>query len=379
AASLRTATASYRQIRTILLAITGFSLLLAVTGAFWLASSVTRPVERLVAAARRMREGVYTEPIPVASTDELGELAGSFNAMQEAIADRERRIVHQAHHDSLSGLPNRELAVSYLRDALAASEQVAVIDFALDRINGIVASLGHRAGDEVIKLVAGMLRNRAKDEQVLGHLSAHEFMIALPGCDSGQAQHWFDWFAEQLRAGVRVGGANISLQATAGIACYPEHSTDAAELCRRASTARTDALARHQLSAVYRIGQDDQSLRQIKIVGDFPRAVAGNELKLCLQPKIDCRTRAVIGAEALVRWQHPELGLLLPGAFVDAIEQAGGIAHLTRWVLREAVAGCRQWRGQGLALGVAVNMSVDDLADEYLPYYLLDVVRKHGL
>src|SRR5690606_11672495 len=143
-----------------------------------------------------------------------------------------------------------------------------------------------------------------------------------------------DYFAEQMRAGVRVNGANISLQAAAGVACFPEHSTDAAELCRRASTARSNALAKHRVSAVYELGQEDRSRVQIRIVGDFPRALDEDQLLLCLQPKIDCRTRAAVGAEALVRWQHPELGLLMPEAFVDAVEQTGGIAHLTRWVLR---------------------------------------------
>ena len=107
-----------------------------------------------------MREGVYNEPINIRTTDEFGELAGSFNAMQQAIADRERRIVHQAHHDSLSGLPNRELVVGLLRAAIERHEKIAVVSLGLDRIDGIVSSLGHRAGDEVVKLAAAALRSR---------------------------------------------------------------------------------------------------------------------------------------------------------------------------------------------------------------------------
>jgi EAL domain-containing protein (putative c-di-GMP-specific phosphodiesterase class I) len=162
-------------------------------------------------------------------------------------------------------------------------------------------------------------------------------------------------------------------------ACYPEHSRDPAELCRRASSARADALARHETSAVYRLGQDDKSLRLIRIVGDFPLALERDELRLAFQPKVDCRTRDLYGAEALVRWQHPELGLLMPDAFVPAIEQAGGIAHLSRWVLREAVKRMAAWRGQGVHMSMAMNISVDDLVDEYLPYYLLDLVKQHGV
>jgi diguanylate cyclase (GGDEF)-like protein len=373
------AAASYRRVRNFLYAITGFSLLLAITGSFWLAKTVTRPVHDLAAAARRMREGVYNEPIDIRTADEFGELAGSFNAMQQAIADRERRIVHQAHHDSLSGLPNRELVVGLLRATIERHEKLAVVSLGLDRINGIVSSLGHRAGDEVVKLAAGALRGRLGETDVLGHLSAHEFVIGLPGRDAREAVEWIELQADALRAGVRISNANISLQATGGVACYPEHSEDAAELCRRASSARSEALVRHETAAVYRLGQDDRSLQQIRIVGDFPRALRDGELRLYVQPKLELTTGEIYGAEVLVRWQHPDLGLLFPDAFVPAIEQAGSIAHLTRWVLREAVARCAAWRNQGVILGVAINISVDDLTDEYLPYFLLELTQKHHL
>jgi diguanylate cyclase (GGDEF)-like protein len=373
------ATASYRRVRNFLFAITGISLLLAITGSFWLARTVTRPVQDLAEAARRMREGVYNEPINIRATDEFGELAGSFNAMQAAIADRERRIFHQAHHDSLSGLPNRELVVGLLREAIGQHKTVAVVSLGIDRFSGIVSSLGHRAGDEAIKLAAAALRARLGETGVLGHLSGHEFVIALPGRDAREALEWIEFQADALRAGVRASNANISLQVTGGVACYPEHSQDAAELCRRASSARSEAMARHETAAVYRLGQDDRSLQQIRIVGDFPRALRDNELRVYFQPKLDLSSGEIYGAEALVRWEHPELGLLLPDSFIAAIEQAGSIAHLTRWVLREAVARCAAWHKQGVRLSIAVNISVDDLTDEYLPYYLLEIVQKHRL
>ena len=157
----------------------------------------------------------------------------------------------------------------------------------LDRINGIVSSLGHRAGDEVVKLAAAALRSRLGETDVLGHLSAHEFVIGLPGRDAREAVEWIELQADALRAGVRVSNANISLQATGGVACYPEHSEDAAELCRRASSARSEALVRHETAAVYRLGQDDRSLQQIRIVGDFPRALRDGELRLYVQPKLE--------------------------------------------------------------------------------------------
>jgi diguanylate cyclase (GGDEF)-like protein len=371
------AMASFRRVRSFLYAITGVSLLLAISGSFWLAQTVTRPVHNLADAARRMREGVYTEPINIQTGDEFGELASSFNAMQQAIADRERRIFHQAHHDTLSGLPNRELAVRLLGEALERNRSLAVVSLGLDRFSGIVSSLGHHAGDEVIKLTAAALRARSGETEVLGHLSGHEFVIGLPGRDAREASEWIERQADTLRAGVRIANANISLQVTGGVACYPEHSRDAAELCRRASSARNHALARHETAAIYRLGQDDRSLQQVRIVGDLPQALRNGDLRLWFQPKLDLKTGEIYGAEALVRWQHHELGLLMPDTFIGAIEQAGGIGHLTRWVLREAVARCAAWRNQGVTLSVAVNISVEDLTDEYLPYFLLELTQKH--
>jgi EAL domain-containing protein (putative c-di-GMP-specific phosphodiesterase class I) len=143
--------------------------------------------------------------------------------------------------------------------------------------------------------------------------------------------------------------------------------------------ARNDAQLRFEPTVVYRLGQEDHALQQIRIVGEFPNAVKNNELELNFQPKIDCTTRQVTGAEALVRWRHPELGLLMPDTFVEAVEQAGSVAMLTRWVLREGAANCAAWRQMGFDFTLAVNISVDDLVDEYLPYFLLDVAKRNGL
>jgi diguanylate cyclase (GGDEF)-like protein len=269
--------------------------------------------------------------------------------------------------------------VSLLRDLLAESDQVAVVSLALNRFNRIVSTLGHHAGDELIKHVASLLRMRVEDQHILGHSNRHEFVLVLRNFNRESTLAYVQQVTDALRVGVTASGATISLQVTAGIACSPQHGSDAAELLRRASVARNDAQLRFEPTVVYRLGQEDHALQQIRIVGEFPNAVKSNELELSFQPKIDCTTRQVTGAEALVRWRHPELGLLMPDTFVEAIEQAGSVAMLTRWVLREAAVNCATWRQMGSDFTIAVNISVDDLVDEYLPYFLLDVVKRNGL
>jgi diguanylate cyclase (GGDEF)-like protein len=377
--SMRDAMASYRNIRGILLSIASASLLLAIGGAFWVARMVTRPVRDLAAAAGRIAEGIYTHALNVDSTDELGDLAAAFNSMQEAIADRERRIFHIAHHDSLSGLPTRDLVVSRLREKIAEVDQLAVVNLELRRFDGIVSSLGQRTADEVVQLVAGVLRRLTTDEQSLGHLNHQEFIVALPSCGVEQATRFVERVTDALRAGVIVKGATISLQARAGIAVFPDHSADAVELLRCAAVARNDP--RHRLKPIveYQLGQEGRAAQLTRIVGDFPRALQNDELELYFQPRIDCATRQVVGAEALMRWRHPELGLLPPAKFIEAIEQAGSIAHLTRWALRNALQCCASWRASGIDIAISVNISVDDLIDEYLPYFMLELTSRHGL
>ncbi len=373
------AMASFHRIREILFAITGVSLLFAVSSAFWLANKVTRPVQTMARAARRMQEGVYTEAVNVRSSDELGDLAAGFNAMQEAIADRERAIYRIAHYDGLTGLPNRGLITDYLRDGLHAWKALTVVSLAPDRFDRMISTLGRGAGDEIIKFVAGLLRNHLREGQLLGHLGDHEFVLVLPGYDVEQTIDHVARLADLLRAGMPISGANISLQATAGIAACPGHSRNARELLRFASVARNEAQLQNEPVVVYSTDQENRALEQIRIVGDFPQALRNRELELCFQPKIDCRTRSVIGAEALVRWRHPEHGLLMPASFIDAIEQSGGIPHLTRWALESSIAHCAGWHAAGLELSIAVNISVDDLTDAYLPHFLLDVTRRNGL
>lgn len=152
------AMSSYFTLRDVFLIVTGIALLATIGAAFWLSRVVTRPIGRLVDAARRMAEGIYSQPIKVGSRDEFGVLAQGFNAMQEAIANREQDIVHMAHHDSLSGLPTREIIVGEIRAAIEANEQIAIVNFVLHRFDELASSLGHRTADRVIQLVAGRLR-----------------------------------------------------------------------------------------------------------------------------------------------------------------------------------------------------------------------------
>ncbi|HUF72754.1 MAG TPA: EAL domain-containing protein [Gammaproteobacteria bacterium] len=371
--------ADYGAMRNEFIATFSVALLLTVAAAVWLSSMVTSPIGRLVDAAQRMADGIYSKPIEIRSRDEFAVLAQGFNSMQQAIANREQDIVHMAHHDSLSGLPTREIIVSEIRDAIAETDQLAIINFVMHRFDELAASLGHRTADRLIQLVAGRLRDRLREGELLGHLNHQEFVVVLPDADHDQAEDYVRDLQAMLRSGVAVGNANISLQIRAGISLFPDHGINASELLRCAGIARGHASHHLGSVGVYEPGQEERSLGLIQIVGDFPRALTNRELWVEYQPKIDCQSLAVTGAEALTRWHHPKLGRLAPDTFVEAIEQAGGISQLTRWVLEEAASTLAGWRSQGLKISMSANISPDDLMDRYLPPFLESLCQRHGI
>ena len=373
------ALAEYGVMRKSFIATFGIALLLAIAAAIALSGMVTRPIGRLVHAARRMAEGIYSQPIEIESQDEFAVLAQGFNSMQEAIATREQDIVHMAHHDSLSGLPTREILVSDIREAIVETDRLAIINFVLHRFDELAASLGHRTADRLIQIVAGRLRDLLKETELLGHLNHQEFVIVLPEADLEEAEECVRGLQVILRAGLVVGSANISLQVRAGISLFPNHGVNASELLRCAGIARGHASHHLGSIGVYEPGQEERPLQLIQIVGDFPRALRNHDLSVHYQPKMACDSLALNGAEALVRWHHSTLGQLEPETFIEAIEQAGGISQLTRWVLEEAASTLADWRSRGMAISMAVNISAHDLIDGYLPPFLEDLCTRHSL
>ena len=373
------AEASYRDIRQILIAIAALSLIAAIGGSVWVASMVTRPVQRLAAAVRRMREGVYTDAVESDSPDEFGELAAGFNEMQTAIAEREDQIFRAAHYDELTSLPNRLHITGVLDDLIRCGTAVDVVSISITRINRLVVSLGQQTSDQLVKRLAEVLRASIDREHTLAYMQGHEFVLVFVKNGQMDVGSLLDDISRILHQGVRVGATSFSLQLRAGVTSYPEHANDAAALLYRAGIARIEAEAAHEFMVTYTLGQEELAVKQTRLIGEFPAAVRNDELLVYFQPKVSCRSRQVRGAEALIRWRHPELGLLTPYEFVGAIEQAGGISTLTRWMLRAAIAECRRWQEAGVDLDLSVNISADDLLDEYLPYYLLEQTSEHGI
>jgi diguanylate cyclase (GGDEF)-like protein len=362
----------------------GVALLVVVAlSTVWLSGSIARPLHVLTEAARSMMSGDYSVDVHVKTRDEVGELASSFNAMTAAIAEREERISHQALHDRLTDLPNYNYIASKLEQSISAAaeqnDKVFVLSLRLARIGAISSTLGHNASDELIALAARLLRANLAAGDILGHIGTEEFVLVIPGGETDGTLEYAEKLRGILAAGVSLGRVNIQLQATFGTAAYPEHGVRASEIIRKASIARSEAEAAGEQISVYQSGREGYHVRQLRIVNDLRAALRHRQVQVWYQPKVSLPNGEPYGAEALVRWEHPEYGWLSPDEFIPSAEEAGTIMHLTRYVLRDAIARCREWHDAGHPLQVSVNISSRDLCDDYLPYFVLQLLKEQDL
>jgi diguanylate cyclase (GGDEF)-like protein len=281
-------------------------------------------------------------------------------------------IEHQAMHDNLTGLPNRVLFRDRVEQALHGAKrhpgEVAVMFLDLDRFKEVNDTLGHESGDVLLREVGQRLAHSLRAGDTVARLGGDEFAVLAAGLDEADDALVV---AKKLRQAVEwpftLRGLTLEVEASIGIAIFPEHGTDVDTLLRHADVAMYQSKEAHSGVGVYSPERDVYSPDRLKLLGELRRAIEQNELVLYYQPKVSLSTSEVVGFEALVRWQHPEQGLLAPERFVPFAEHTGLVKPLTRYVMREAVRSCAKWHEHGLDLGVAVNLSARDLLDLHLP------------
>ena len=369
--SLSEALAPWRKLGAQQMALAAAALALSMLAAVTLARRVTQPVNTLVAGAQRILGGSYETAVEVTSRDELGLLARTFNEMQRGIAERERQIVHQAHHDVLTGLPNRlsapQRVAQAVRRARAAGRELAVVALDLRGLKAVNDAFGYAAGDQVLVELAARLRILAQDAPLLARLGGDEFLLVLDGVSHDGAASAARRVLAAVSDPFAVDAARVEIGMCAGIALYPEHGDGADTLMRRADVALQDAKLLRKDVSVYEAGRDERHLRQLALMRDLRLAIAQGELGIHYQPKVDLLTGEIHQAEALVRWTHAERGAIPPDEFVALAERAGLIFDLTSHVLAGVARQWRAWTDRGLHLGIAVNLSPHDLARPELP------------
>jgi diguanylate cyclase (GGDEF)-like protein len=309
-----------------------------------------------------------------------GGLLILFATLFRIVAGASRRLRHQALHDALTGLANRSLLHRRAERALRGDEAGAMLLIDLDRFKEVNDTLGHDHGDEMLVEVAGRLRGAIRRGDTLARLGGDEFAVLLDGLPHrGAAIELAARLQDALRRPFALRGVSIELEASIGVALYPDHGTNVGTLLQRADVAMYDAKRGGHGIAVYTAERDPYSADRLGLLAELRRAIAGDELVLHYQPKVALRSGAVTGVEALVRWQHPARGLLAPDQFIPLADRTGAIADLTRWVVDSALAQHRAWRDEGLDLPVAVNLAAANIVDVALPDAIAALLARHGV
>jgi len=346
--------------RFLILAI--LTLLVSLTSAYFIAASISKPIKRLVAQAKVIASGDYQQTVTLNDKNEIGQLADEFNHMQSAVLQREEAIMHLANHDPLTNLPNRNMLNKVLSELTAQQQHFIILHLNLSRLKDVNDTLGHDVGDEVIKELAKRLQSlcQASNFQLLVHLGADEFILLAEHLDINDT---IAQLQAELESTFDYQGISLQLQVRVGVAICPDHSADAKLLLQRADTALHHTRETGKLVQTYHPDLDVNTVERLNLINDLKQAIPAGELELHFQPKLCLKTNIVTHVEALVRWQHPSLGMIPPDNFIHIAEQTGQIKALTRWVFTTALAQYNTWQTLGIDLNIAVNISAENLKE----------------
>jgi diguanylate cyclase (GGDEF)-like protein len=289
-------------------------------------------------------------------------------------------IEHRALYDQLTGLPNRNLFRDRVAQAILAAHRdkasVAVMFLDIDHFKEINDTLGHEAGDELLHAVATRFAGQVRAGETLARLGGDEFAILCSG-GADEAALVAERLHGSLHEPFTVRELPLEVAISVGIAAFPAHGGDAEAVLRHADVAMYLAKRAHAGTALYDAAQDSSDAARLALAGELRRAIESQELVLHFQPKAELDSGCIVGAEALVRWIHPQRGFMPPNDFIPIAERTGLIKPLSRHVLDAALRQCGAWRAEGLDLHVAVNLTIPDLLDLELPRLIQQLLVEH--
>ncbi len=387
--SVDEAVAPYRQLQYGMAGLTLLGVLIFVIGSVLTARHVTTPIRKLATAAERLGAGDYTSALGgQARTDEIGDLAQTFERMRVNIADQQQEILKLAYWDTLTGLPNRvqfrNAVVEAMTQAQSRGRSVAVVMLDMDRFKHVNDVLGYRFGDLMLKGVGDRLSQQSvRDGDLVARLGGDTFAVLLsdldPNGDLALARSVTERLNEAFSSAMALDDQTVDTSASFGVAVSPHHASDADALLVHAEMAMYAAKRRGDTPVMYDPSIDVASTQTLSLLSELRHAVEHGELRLYLQPKLALESARVVGAEALMRWQHPQRGLVPPMAFILFAEQTGFIRTLTLWIFEEAARAWRSLNQGGLQLVISVNLSARDLLEPELPQRFEALLIKHAV
>jgi diguanylate cyclase (GGDEF)-like protein len=361
----------------------GLGLLLVVAIVLSLNLLVFRPIQLVSEGLKAEAFGREGTPLPQARSQETQDLIDAFSEMRKQVHQRQADLQHQATHDSLTDLPNRTLLQDRMEQAihlaLRQQSRFAFLMMDLDRFKDINDTLGHHVGDLLLTEIGQRLRHTLREADTIARLGGDEFAILLLDSDQHSAEQVAQKIIAALVQPFEIDELHLYVGGSIGIACFPEQGTDVATLIQRADVAMYVAKSDHRNYALYSPQQDNYSIGRLALMADLRQALQHDALSLHYQPKLNLDNGEVIGVEALLRWDHPEYGVIPPEQVVQLAEHTGLIGPLTYWVLERAVTTAAAWRAKGRALNMAVNLSVHNLRDQQFQTRVAECLAAHQL
>jgi diguanylate cyclase len=367
----------YHELRNEIVAISLTALLVAALVAVRLGRRATRPVAQLAAAAKRIEAGSYDAHLELRGDREFVQLAGTFNAMQQGIAEREARLGHAVFHDALTGLPNLAGAVRRIDAAPDAHAVATLVVLEISGLRDVSATFGHAVADRTLVAIAQRLQLQVRSDDFIARIDSDRFLVIANDGQVKPALALATQLCALLRSGLRIDALNLVFDAIAGVAIAPEHGRTAAELLPHAEIALHDCREFGQSVTLFAPGRDAGVRRRVELGAQLLAAIEGQGLHLAYQPKVSVADGEMTGVEALVRWNHPVHGSISPAEFVPLAERIGVVRSLTRWVMRAAIRQLAQWRLEGLSFDVAINVSAADILDAELGDELVALLRRY--
>jgi len=352
------------------------TLVLSLLGAFFIAKGITRPIKKLIKQVKSITHGNYEGDIKVTGSIEMRQLSDEFNYMQQAVNSREQTISYQAFHDPLTNLANRNSLFKSLAARGENHDEFILLQFNLTRIEEINDTLGHKVADNVIVEVAKRLHQCSLINEHY-HLGGNSFVMIV---ESQAIEDVFANILPILEKSYQYERINLHFQYIFGIVYSAQQTKqNLAEILQKSNVALQHAKNHKKLYQVYDVQFDTNTVERLHLTNSLKAAIEENQLVLFYQPKLSLTTMKLSHVEALVRWQHPEKGLIPPDSFISIAEKTGQMDALTRWVTKEAIAQYLRWQQAGLHVKIAINISAENLMDKSYSDYVIGLKEQYDL
>lgn len=358
---------------TLLIALT---LLLSLFAAVAIARSITFPIKRLVTQVDAITHGNYDGSVEVDGSIELRQLSNEFNSMTKAIVSREETISFQAYHDALSHLPNRNSLLKALSKRHQANEEFIVIQLCYLGADQINDTLGYKVGEQITLEVAERI---VKSDMHFAcfHLGGENFVLIA---DQQPVEPLVEQLLEHLNIRCHYENIQLHLQFSVGVAdCSAINGSDISELLQKTNVALQHAIKAKKPYQIYDPQFDTNAMERLFLTNSLKKAIEEDELVLFYQPKLSLASMTISHVEALVRWIHPEKGLIPPDSFISIAEKTGQMDALTRWVTTAAVKQYANWLAQGIEINIAINISAENIKDTAYADFVINLKEQYQL